>query len=208
MAGESGRLELAAAARVPCRIGRANGPWVPGVLCGCSDGSVVADVPNHGLRDGQEVRLWFEFDGEAAYFEATVARVGVAVPSRGAGGIKLSWLSEILAPEGAASDGSVVEILLPGGAAVPLLGNPGRLLDITPHRIDFELPRSYPVVFPRGGPLRLRLASLAESPCEVRGRVTRIVPGGMRLLYSVHIELVERADLHRRLVSRLAANLF
>ncbi len=172
-------------------------------MCESDQPGLLCDAAGHRFVQGEEVRLWVEIDGESSYFESTVVKVGAAVPGRGPDGLVLAFMLEIAVPEGESDDGSIVEILLPGGAAISLLEAPARLVDIAISRLSFELPRGYGVIFPEGGPLRLRMASFSDPPCESRGRINRVAVGERYVNYTVHIQDVERADLHQRLIAGL-----
>lgn len=209
-------LDDAVRERRPCRVARLEGAWTPATLVGLEQAGLVVVVPNHGMRGGEEVRLWFEEQGRPLYFEASVLRTGVPVPDRSAHGLLLGFLAPVPVPlpvpvpetKVAASAGGapLLEVRVAAGT-VSLLAAPVQVVSLAPDRLEFQVPRSYTVVFPEQSVLRLRLGARPSDAYEARGRVDAAVAGDGHVLYRVAIEEVERADLHQQAVPALRAAL-
>jgi hypothetical protein len=209
-------LEEAVRDRRACRLSRPGGEWLPGTLCRLEAAGLVCDVPGHGLRGGEEVRLWYEEGGRPVHFEACVLRTGVPVPERGPSGLLLGFLAEwnVVATPATQTPGApaqqasiaarpVLEVVLPHGAPLSLLSSPFRIVEAALDRLEIEVPRTFTVVFPDNGLLRLRLGADASGVHEVRGRVRRITGGDAHLLYSIELEGVERQEAHQRAIPAL-----
>jgi hypothetical protein len=204
-------LEEAVRDRRACRVQRPGGEWVTGTLVRLESGGVVVSAPGHALRGGEEVRLWFDEDGRSLHFEASVLRAGVPVPDRGAAGLLIGFLAAVTAPPETppepATAAPVLELHLGTGSPVSLLAAPVELVEIDLHRLQFQVPRTFRVVFPENGALRLRIGGGASEPIEARGRVHMVVAGESTLLYAVDLEEVERHDRHQQAVRALRAAL-
>jgi hypothetical protein len=212
-------LDDAVRERRPCRVARLEGAWTPATLVGLEQAGLVVVVPNHGMRGGEEVRLWFEEQGRPLYFEASVLRTGVPVPDRSGHGLLLGFLAPVPVPvpvplpvpgagptAPAMAGAPLLEIRVASGT-VSLLAAPVQVVSLAPDRLEFQVPRSYTVVFPEQSVLRLRLGARPSDAYEARGRVNAALSGDGHVLYRVTIEEVERADLHQQAVPALRAAL-
>lgn len=204
-------LEQAVEERRPCRLARPGGDWCAAVLCRLETTGVVVNAPGHGLRGGEEVRLWLDDGGRPMHFEASVLRSGVPVPDRGPHGLLLGFLAPVsvaaepiaratATPAPAAAPAAVLDILLPSGAPLSLLSSSAQVLDVGPDHVDFQVPRQFLLVFPEDGTVRLRIGPDASTTTEARARVRRAVAGEAWLVYGLELVAVERVDvLHQAL---------
>jgi hypothetical protein len=211
-------LDEAVTERRPCRVARLRGEWQSAALVRLESAGVVCNVPGHAFRGGEEVRLWFEDASGSLHFEASVLRVGVPVPDRGAAGVLLGFLAASAAapvpaadpvPAPAASAAPqpqrpVLDLVLATGAPISLLSPPIRLVEVAIDHVSFEVPRNFTVMFPDNGTLWLRIGASTAESTDARGRV-RLVAGDAVLLYRVEIEQVEHQDRHQNAIPVLAA---
>jgi len=196
-------LEDAAHDRRACAVARPGAPWLAGVVCRLEPAGLVCDLPGHGVRVGEEVRLRLETDQRPVHLEATVLRVGVQVPERGPDGVMLGFLSSLPITEGADRSGMLADVVLPGGSVVSLVDPPLHVVQLDPRRAAFEAPLAHTLVFPEGSVLRLRLGTEADGCHEVRARVVGVVVGEGHLLYTIEFEDVTHQERHHRVVSAL-----
>lgn len=163
---------------------------------------VIVNVPGHGLRGGEEVRIWFEDQGGSRLYEATVLRTGVQVPDRGDTGLLLGFLSSVPAPVTAKPTGPipVVEVRFATGAPLSLLSPPIDLMRLEVGYLEIQVPRQFTVVFANEGSLRLRVGVDAERATEAKGRVRLAATSDAHLMYRIDIEQIEDGEAWQRAV--------
>ena len=186
-----------------CRVGRAGAASTPGVVV-CLDGSeLVCDAPGHLLRVGEEVRLTTEGAEGQARFDATVMGVGALLPRESVDGVRLGFLRKFEQDPLQVEHGFSLAVVLPNGRCVSMIDAPCRVMHLAMYGMEFELPGDFPVVFPEGSSLEVRLSDAAGST-RVMARVARVVRGQRFLVYTVSFQGVrDRTDYHR-IVSALS----
>jgi len=167
---------------------------------------VVVNVPGHDLWVGGETRLWLDHEGKSLRFQASVLRLGVAVPDRGPHGTLLGFLKPLeKAPalEPGQQGAPHLTVALPGGSEIDLTRPPVQLIGVDINHLEFEVPADFTVMFPENGVLTLRLGDHGEVPHVVRARVERVVRGDAHLVYGITLEQVEDRARHHRAVRAL-----
>ena len=195
-------LQQAARERFRLRLRPEGGTWLGGVLVRPERDDLVASVPGHGLRGGENVRLWIDVPGAPLHVRAAVLRTRVPVPDRGPAGLLLGLLAPAQEPVG--DHGLELAVCPPTGGRLSLLEPPVKWVQVGARTLIFSVPFGFGLQFVQRGQLRLSMAAPGLPAYQVLARVDRLVPGEGVLLYEMSIEGVEAPERHLRVTQQLS----
>ncbi len=197
------RLEDAVRDRAAIQVGRAGRPLRDAVPVRGEAAALLCSVPGHDLHGGEEIVIVIVGGGEPCHLRGTVLRCGVPVPDRGSHGVLLGFLQPAAEPPApdAAPPAVVLEALVSGGRRIALTAPPWRVVGLSAHQLQLQVPRDFSVVFPVHGALHLRIGASAAAVHGVRGRVETQSTTDTHLLYGVQLDEVEDHQAHAAVVA-------
>jgi hypothetical protein len=194
-------LDHAARARTRCKLKTRGTEWSAGWFVRVETAGVLAGSADLKLVGGEDLRVWFSWEGQAYTFSATVLRAGLPLPDRSNDGAMLGFIQdwEHEDTSARAASGLQIEVLPAKGKGIALLGGDARLVELGPSELVFAVPTRVALKFMEGGRVRVRFTAPSASQV-VFGRVRRLSPDGAHMLYALAFDEVPDPDLHLRAV--------
>lgn len=194
-------LDQAARNRTRCKLRCRGTEWSPGWFVRVETAGVLAGSSDLRLNGGEDLRVWFSWEGQAYTFSATVLRAGLPLPDRTNNGAMLGFIQDWEREDTSAraKAGLQLEVLPTKGKGIALLGGTARLVELGPSELIFAVPTRVALKFMEGGQVRVRFTAPGASQVVV-GRVRRLSPDGAHMLYALAFDEVPDPELHLRAV--------
>ncbi len=199
-------LEDAAQERLACEVQVRGGGWIRGQVIRVERAGLVVTVEDRRFVGGEDLRVWLSVEAVCYTFEASVIRTGVPVPERSQSGLLLGFIDGWVEAEERNQEHPVdhrVDLIPSNGAAISLLSDPVRLVDLAIDGLSFSVPDDFKLIFVESGTITVRLGATGEQPMDVAARVGDLAAGEGYRLYGLVFEGVEDPESHRRLINAL-----